>query len=120
MQVEVDEICMCTKFGGRDLSGFGGFAPICFPSEMAKFPFQTMDYSTRGSKNRIGSKFSYKLRLMKYACKLILVGVTSLVSEVLLLFFFPQKRPNFPFKPWTIVHGGQKIELAQNFHASRG
>ena len=60
MQVEVDEICMSTKFGGRDLSGFGGFAPICFPSEMAKFPFQTMDYSTRGSKNRIGSKFSCK------------------------------------------------------------
>ena len=24
-----------------------------------------------------------------------------------------QIRPNFPFKPWTIVHGGQKIELAQ-------
>ena len=60
MQVEVDEICMCTKFG----------------------------------------------------------SVTSLVSEVLLLFVFLQKRPNFPFKPWTIVHGGQKIELAKNFHAS--
>ena len=28
--------------------------------------------------------------------------------------------PNFPFGPWTIVHGGQKIELAQNIHASRG
>ena len=27
---------------------------------------------------------------------------------------------NFPFKPWTIVHGGQKIELAQIIHASRG
>ena len=20
-----------------------------------------------------------------------------------------QKQPNFPFKPWTIVHGGQKL-----------
>ena len=60
MQVEVDEICMCTKFGGHDLSGFGGFAPICFPSETAKFPFQTMNYSPQGSKNRIGSKFSCK------------------------------------------------------------
>ena len=28
--------------------------------------------------------------------------------------------PNFPFRPWTIVHGGQKIELAQNIYASRG
>ena len=27
---------------------------------------------------------------------------------------------NFPFGPWTIVHGGQKIELAQKIHASRG
>ena len=26
-----------------------------------------------------------------------------------------QKRPKFPFGPWTIVHGGQKIELAQKF-----
>ena len=22
-----------------------------------------------------------------------------------------QKRPNFPFQPWTIVHGHQKIQL---------
>ena len=57
MQVEVDEICMSTKFGGRDLSGFGGFAPICFPSEMAKFPFQTMDYSPRGQKIELAEIF---------------------------------------------------------------
>ena len=31
-----------------------------------------------------------------------------------------QKRPKFPFGPWAIVHGGQKIELAQKIHASRG
>ena len=28
--------------------------------------------------------------------------------------------PNFPFGPWTIVHGGQKIELALKIHANRG
>ena len=29
--------------------------------------------------------------------------------------------PNFPFGLWTIiVHGGQKIELAQKIHANRG
>ena len=27
-------------------------------------------------------------------------------------FSFASKRPNFPFRPWTIVHGGQKIESA--------
>ena len=48
MQVNIDELCMCTNFGGRDLFGFGDI-------------------------------------------------ITS------------QKRPNFPFNPWTIVHGHQKI-----------
>ena len=28
--------------------------------------------------------------------------------------------PNFPFRPWIIVHGGQKIESAQKIHAIRG
>ena len=27
--------------------------------------------------------------------------------------------PNFPFRPWTIVHSGQKIESAQKIDASR-
>ena len=35
-------------------------------------------------------------------------------------FCLPSKQPNFPFGPWAIVHGGQKIELAQKIHASRG
>ena len=26
MQVEIDELCMCTNFGGCDLSGFGDTA----------------------------------------------------------------------------------------------
>ena len=38
----------------------------------------------------------------------------------LLIYCLPSKQPNFPFRPWTIVHGGQKIELAQEMHASRG
>ena len=35
-------------------------------------------------------------------------------------FCLPSKQPKLPFGPWTIVHGGQKIELAQKIHASRG
>ena len=97
MQVEVDVKCMETNFGGHDISGFGDFAPFCVTSKTTKFPFQTMDYSPWGSKNRIG----------------------SLVLEILLLFQTPSKRPKFPFGPWTIVHGGQKIELPQKIHASR-
>ena len=45
--------------------------------------------------------------------------MASPVSEIWLHFSFLQKRPKFPFEPWTIVHGGQKIELAQKIHASR-
>ena len=41
---------------------------------------------------------------------------TSPVSEIMgSLLACLQKRPKFPFRPWTIVHGGQKIELAQKF-----
>ena len=41
--------------------------------------------------------------------------MASLVSEIWLLFVCLQKQPKLPFGPWTIVHGGQKIELAQKF-----
>ena len=27
---------------------------------------------------------------------------------------------NFPFGPWTIVHGDQRIKSTQKFYASRG
>ena len=45
MQIRIDELCICTNFGGRDLSSFGDIA--------AKFPFLTMDYSPWSSKNLI-------------------------------------------------------------------
>ena len=28
MQVRIDELCMCTNFGGRELSGFGDIATL--------------------------------------------------------------------------------------------
>ena len=40
MQLEVDLKHMQANFGGRDLSGFGGFAHFLFAFKMAKkFPF---------------------------------------------------------------------------------
>ena len=39
--------------------------------------------------------------------------------RVMAPFVCLQKWPKFPFRPWTIVHGGQKIESAQKIHASR-
>ena len=35
-------------------------------------------------------------------------------------FCLLSKQPKFPFGPWAIVHGGQKIESAQKILASRG
>ena len=35
-------------------------------------------------------------------------------------FCLPSQQPKFPFDPWTIVHGGQKIESAQKILPSRG
>ena len=57
---------------------------------------------------------------MLNACKPILVGVASLVSEILAPYCLSLKQPKFPFGPWAIVHGGQKMESAQKIHASRG
>ena len=49
IEVRIDELCMCTNFGGRGLSAFGDTAL----SKKAKFPFPTMDYSPWSSKNLI-------------------------------------------------------------------
>ena len=60
MQVEVDVECTENNFGGHAVFGFGDIAPFSFPSRTAKISLWTMDYSPWGSKNRIGSKNSYK------------------------------------------------------------
>ena len=83
---------------------------ILLPSKTAKFPFLTMDYSPWSSKNLIDRN-----RLKKF----IQVGIdvkcmhTNFGGRGPLFGFgdtwYPQKRPNFPFWPWTIVHGHQKI-----------
>ena len=46
----------------------------------------------------------------------ILVGVASPVLEILLLF----KNGQISLSDHGIVHWGQKIELAQKIHTSRG
>ena len=49
MQVWIDELCICTNFGGRDICSFRGIATL----KNGKFPFPTMDYSPWSSKNLI-------------------------------------------------------------------
>ena len=80
-------------------------------SKTAKFPFWGMDYSPWSSKNLINRN-----RLKKFmqvgvnvTCMYISFGGRGLSGFGDMATF--QKRPNFPFGAWTIVHGHQKIEL---------
>ena len=78
-------------------------------SKTAKFPFWGMDYSPWSSKNLINRN-----RLKKFmqvgvnvTCMYISFGGRGLSGFGDMATF--QKRPNFPFGPWTIVHGHRKI-----------
>ena len=54
-----------------------------------------------------------QVRVDVNACTPILMGMASLVLEIKLALIWPN------FRPWTIVHEGQKIESAQKIYASR-
>ena len=92
-QVGIDVKCMHTDFGGRGLSGFG-------------------------DKISLWSIKVKKFNLSESAKKIIQVGIdikcmhTSFggcgLSGFRDIATF-QKRPNFPFRAWTIVHGHRKI-----------
>ena len=76
---------------------------------MAKFPFPTMDYSPWSLKNLIDRN-----RLKNFMQVGIDVKFMHTNFDGRGLFSFGdmatfQKQPNFPFRPWTIVHGHQKI-----------
>ena len=74
-------------------------------SKTAKFPFRPMDYSPWSSKNLID---------WNWLKKFIQVGidVTCIYTDFGgcdLSGFEDIATPNFPFNPWTIVHGHKKI-----------
>ena len=85
------------------------FRRYCYFQKTAKFPFWGMDYSPWSSKNLIDRN-----RLKKFMQ--VGVDVTCLYTDFggcglstfgdIATF---KKWPNFPFGPWTIVHGHQKI-----------
>ena len=93
---------MHTNFGGRDFSGFGDTATF----KNGFDPWTIVHGHQKIQSIGIGSKNSCNYKLMSHTCTPVLVGVDSLVSEIPLL----SKRPIFPFNPWTIVHGHQKIQ----------
>ena len=101
MQVEVDGICMCAKFGEHGLFSFGDFAPFCCPLILPNFPFEP-GLQSMGSKNK---KICSKFMLIEYACAPSLVGLASLLSEILLFFAFLQ----ISLSDYGLLSMGQKI-----------
>ena len=102
MQVGVNVTCMYTNFGGCSPFGFGDFSTFkngqISLSDHGLYPWS--------AKN-----------LIDWLKKFMLVGidVTCMHTNFWWVepfwfwrFFYFQKRPNFPFRPWTIVHGQQK------------
>ena len=82
---------------------------ILLLAKTAKFPFPTMDYSPWSSKNLIDQN-----RLKKFMQ--VGIDVTCMHTSFGGCGFFGfgdmatfQERQNFPFRPWTIVHGHRKI-----------
>ena len=86
MQLGVDVTCMQTSFGGSDLSGLGDMATF---QKRPNFPFGAWTIVHGHGKIPsigIGSKNSCNQGSMLRACTPVLVGVTSLVSEIWLPF----------------------------------
>ena len=102
MQVGIDVKCMHTDFGGHGLFGFGDMATL---QKRQNFPFWGMDYSPRSSKNLIDwNRFKKFMQVgIDIKCMHTVFGGHGLVGfgDMATL----QKRQNFPFEAWTIVHG---------------
>ena len=106
MQVGVDVTYMHAIFGGCGLSSFGDIATL----KNGQISLSTHGlYSPWSSKNLI---------VWNWLKKIMQVGVDATYMHAIFggcdLSGFgdnitSQKRPNFPFDPWTIVHGHQKI-----------
>ena len=84
---------------------------ILLPFKTSKFPFWGMDYSPWSSKNLINRNRLKKFMQVEVnvTCMYISFGGRGFSGFGDMATF--QKRPNFPFGAWTIVHGHQKIEL---------
>ena len=115
IQVEVNVKCMQTDFGGCDLSSFRDIATFMLPSKQPKFLFRPWGskiesaqkiQASRGRREMYANRFWWvlPLRFWRY-CYVHVAFKTAKVS-------LPTMDYN---SPW-----GQKIELAQKIHASRG
>ena len=82
---------------------------ILLLSKTAKFPFLSMDYSPWSSKNSIDRNRLKEFMQVGIDVKCMYTnfggcGLSGFGDNITL-----QKRQNFPFRPWAIVRGCQKI-----------
>ena len=93
----------CTPvFGGRDPSGFGDMATF---QKQPNFPYGAWTYSPWSSKNLIDRNWLKKFMQVEIdvTCMHTSFGGCDPSGFGDMATF--QKRPNFPFGAWTIVHG---------------
>ena len=111
MQVWIDVKCMHTNFGGSGLFGFGDTAT--FKNGQISLSDHGL-YIVHGHQKiqsiGIGSKNSCKYGLRSSACTPIMVGVVSLVSEILI----PSKTAKFPFLTMDYSPWSSKNSIDQN------
>ena len=82
---------------------------IWLPFKTAKFPFRGMDYSPWSWKNSIDrNRLKTFMQVgIDVTCIHASFGGCGLFNFRDMATF--QKRPNFPFEAWTIVHGHRKM-----------
>ena len=76
---------------------------------MVKFPFWGMDYSPWSSKNLIDQNQLKKFMQVGIDVKCMYTSFGGCGFSGFGDMATFQKRPNFPFGAWTIVHGHEKI-----------
>ena len=102
MQVGIDVTCMHTNFGGRGLFGFGDMATF---QKRSNFPFgawtiySPWSWKNLMNQNRLKNFMQVGIDVM---CMHTNFGGQCLSGFKDMATF--QKRQNFPFRPWTIVH----------------
>ena len=104
MQVEIDVKFMHTNFGGHDLSGFGDIATF---QKQRNFPFGAWTIMVIKKFNL--SESAQKIHASRGWCNIHAHQFWWAWALWFRRYCYFQKLPNFPFNPWTIIHGHQKI-----------
>ena len=107
MQIRIDVKCMHTDFGGRDPSSFRDMATS---QKWPNFPFGAWTIVHGHRKNSIDRNRLKKLMQVEIDVTCMHTNFGGRDPSSFGDMATSQKRPDFPFGAWTIVHGHQKIQ----------